>query len=208
MKFLAKTLAKEAVLYQNPLVSLYIFVTWMHCVYADSMKLAPAYFVGYLILCLFNNYETFNQDEERHLGFAPPTLQELLTAMVSRTEETSVRSIFVDKNAVSMRQRNKLFEKQYSGSTYSFSQDFSGDIQPLDHREFPFSEKLEYPRFRPEDAVAPTKQADLAACEWTQSCLSYMEQYVMFFLLFHFSSQLPVRITTSTVDSQSLRVRR
>lgn len=159
MKFLAKTLATETVLYEKPFVSLYIFVTWMHCVYADSVKLAPAYFIGFLILCLFNNYENYNQDQTRYLGYAPPTLQELLYAMVSRSEQETMQPLLVDKKAAHIPQRN-LFEKQHSGSAYGYSQDFSGDIEPLDHREFPFSEKLEYPRFRPEDAIVQTKHSN------------------------------------------------
>lgn len=131
----------------------------MHCVYADSVKLAPAYFVGYLILCLFDNYESFNQDQERYLGFAPPTLQELLFAIFSRSEDANLRPIIVDKIAATSGQRS-VFEKQHSTASNGLSRDFSGDVQPLDHREFPFSEKYEYPRFRPEDAIAQTKNAD------------------------------------------------
>ena len=138
----------------------------MHCVYADSVKLAPAYFIGYLIICLFSTYENFNQDQARYLGFAPPTLQELIYAMVSRTEQQNMRPILVEKISVNGAQRNSL-EKQHSGSTYGFSQDFSGDILPLDHREFPFSEKLEYPRFRPEDAIVLAKHMDLSSGEYT-----------------------------------------
>lgn len=148
-------------------MSLYIFVSWMHCVYTDSVKLAPAYFVGFLIFCLFNNYETFNRDEERYLGYDPPTLQELLCAMLSRAEQENVRPLLVEKNAVRMSQRNP-FEKQISG----YSQDFSGDIEPLDHREFPFSEKLEYPRFRPEDAIVQSKHTNLSKSKYRgQPCV-------------------------------------
>jgi len=136
----------------------------MHCVYADSVKLAPAYFIGYLIFCLFNNYENFNQDQARYLGFAPPTLQELLYAMVSRTEQENMRPILVDKKGMNTTQRH-LIEKQHSEST-RLSQDFSGDIQPLNHREFPFSEKLEYPRFVSQEAIVSTKSTELSSSEY------------------------------------------
>lgn len=133
----------------------------MHCVYADSVKLAPAYFVGYLILSLFNNYESFNQDPSRYLGFSPPTLQEMLYALVSPREREAMRPILVTKKATHISQRN-LLERQHSGSALGFSEDvFNGDVKPLDHREFPFSEKLEYPRFRPEDAIVPNKNSNV-----------------------------------------------
>lgn len=177
-KFLAKTLVTEAVLYQKPLVSLYIFVTWMHCVYTDSVKLAPAYFIGFLIICLFSTYENFNQDQDRYLGFAPPTLRELLCAMVSRTEQQHMRPILVEKVSVNGTQRN-LLEKQHSRSTYGFSQDFSGDILPLDHREFPFSEKLEYPRFRPEEAIVSTKHTDLSGGEYLNTFMLILHRLLL-----------------------------
>lgn len=160
-QFLVKTLASEAVLYENLVVSLYLFITWMHCVYVDSVKLAPAYFVGYLILVLFNNYESFNRDPSRYLGFAPPTLQELLYALVSNTERETMRPIMVTKKPAYVGQRNVL-ERQHSGADYDVSDDFDGNIAPLDHREFPFSEKLEYPRFRPEDAIVPNKHSNVS----------------------------------------------
>lgn len=163
LKFLAKTLATDTVLYERPLMSLYIFMTWMHCVYTDSVKLAPAYFVGFLIFFLFNNYETFNRDESRYLGYDPPTIQELLYAMVSRAEQEHVRPLLVEKNISRKSQRNP-FEKQQSG----YSQDLSGDIEPLDHREFPFSDKLEYPRFRPEDAIVQSKHTSLSKSKRTE----------------------------------------
>lgn len=140
--------------------------------YADSVKLAPAYFVGYLILCLFNNYESFNQDQDRYLGFAPPTLQELLFAMFSRAENHNIQPILVEKHVSNpslrsnyeklMSSQRGVYETQMSGSVHDNSREFSGEIKPLDHREFPFSEKIEYPRFRPEDAIVPSKHTDLA----------------------------------------------
>lgn len=187
MQFLAKTIATEAVLYEKPLVSLYLFITWMHCVYLDSVKLAPAYFIGYLILCLFNNYETFNQDQTRDLGYRPPTLQELLYSMISRGDQDNMQPLLVAKKVVNS--QPNLFERQQSISVHGYSQDFSGDIEPLDHREFPFSEKLEYPRFRPEDAIAPTKHtkskcAGLCQMLRTHICSSF------------FFSQTQLRIST------------
>jgi hypothetical protein len=47
-RFMVKAMIRDAVLYVNPLMSMYIFVTWMHCVWCSSLRLAPVYFLDSL----------------------------------------------------------------------------------------------------------------------------------------------------------------
>ena len=154
-QYLAKTLVTDAIFYEKPLVSLSLFVSWMHCVYSASVRLAPVYFVGYLIFHLFDNYERYNGCETSHLGYAPLTLQELLYSLVFAPGNGGhMNSVNVTKRIVSLSDRWKLSESNLS----DHSEDVGvGEIQPLNHREFPFSERVEYPRFRAEDATVPSK---------------------------------------------------
>jgi hypothetical protein len=142
-------------MYEKPFVSLYLFLSWMHCIYLDSVKLGPAYFVGYLIFHLFDNYELYNQSQSSHLGYAPPTLQELLCSLLAPSGRENIHPAQVNKKAI---HRNHISRWSSSNGTVSdLSEDAGGDIEPVNHREFPFSEKLEYPMFRAEDAIAPSK---------------------------------------------------
>jgi hypothetical protein len=71
----------------------------------------------------------------------------------------NIHAAQVGKKAVHRNQisRWSSSEKPHSGMTSDLSEDAGGDIEPINHREFPFSEKLEYPMFRAEDAIAPSK---------------------------------------------------
>jgi hypothetical protein len=160
LQFLVKTLATDAVMYEQPLVSLYLFLSWMHCVYLESVKLAPAYFVGYLIFHLFDNYELFNQNSSRHLGYAPPTLQELLYSLLSPPGREHIHPAQVSKKVVHRNQMGRWssFDKTLSNIS-ELRENAGGDIESLNYREFPFSEMQEYPMFRAEDAIAPRRNA-------------------------------------------------
>jgi hypothetical protein len=160
LQFLAKTLVTDAVMYEQPLVSLYLFLSWMHCIYVESVKLAPAYFVGYLIFHLLGNYELYNQNSSRHLGFTPPTMQELLLSLFSPRGREHIHPVQVSKKVVHMNQMRRwsLAEKPLSNIS-ELSEDACGDVEPLNYREFPFSEMQEYPMFRAVDAVAPKRNA-------------------------------------------------
>jgi hypothetical protein len=153
-------LATDAVMYEQPLLSLYLFLSWMHCIYLESVKLAPAYFVGYLIFHLFDNYELYNQNSSRHLGYAPPTLQELLFSLFALPGREHIHPAQVSKKVVHRNQMGRWssVEKRLSNVS-ELSEDTGGDIEPLNYREFPFSEMQEYPMFRAEDAIAPSKHA-------------------------------------------------
>ena len=127
----------------------------MHCIYLDSVKLAPAYFVGYLIFHLFDNYEFYSQTQSSHLGYAPPTLQELLYSLLAPFGRENIHPVQINKKVV---HRSHISRCSSSCGTVSdLGEDAGGDIEPLNHREFPFSEKLEYPMFRGEDAIAQSK---------------------------------------------------
>lgn len=131
----------------------------MHCIYLESVKLAPAYFVGYLIFHLFDNYELYNQSQSSHLGYAPPTLLELLYSLLAPSGRENIHPAQVSKKAVRRNQISRWSpsEKPHSGFLSDLSEDAGGDIEPVNYREFPFSDKLEYPMFRAEDALAPSK---------------------------------------------------
>lgn len=150
-------LAIDAVMYEKPLLSLYLFISWMHCVYSVSVRLAPVYFVGYLIFHLFDNYEKYNKSEVCHLGYAPLTLQELLYSLVSPPKCENMHSIQVDKKAVKQNSNNRrgLSHAPSSSNVSDAVDEEGGDVKPIDHREFPFSEKFEYPMFRPVAAIVP-----------------------------------------------------
>lgn len=130
----------DAILYEKPIMSCYLFLSWMHCVYADSMSLVPMYFVGFLIFLLLDSYNEHCIKPARHHGYTSLTLTEVLRALMTdaASEARKLEPLLMAKKARD--DRNKHFE-----------------LEPLDHREFPFSERFEY-RKRPTEESMMTKR--------------------------------------------------
>lgn len=125
-QFMVKAMIRDAVLYVNPLMSLYIFVTWMHCVWCSSLRLVPVYFVGFLILILLEGYLRYGPNSSRNLGFSRVSLQEIVLCLLNTTSSSQIQPILAEKKAIS------------STGCHDF------DTDRLDHMEFPFSDGKEY----------------------------------------------------------------
>jgi hypothetical protein len=123
---MVKAMIRDAVLYVNPLMSLYIFVTWMHCVWCSSLRLAPVYFIGFLILILLDGYLRYGPSSIRNLGYSPVSIQEIILSLLNTTSSSQIQPILAEKKV----------------KTSSGCQDF--DTERLDHMEFPFSDGSEY----------------------------------------------------------------
>ena len=72
-----------------PLMSGFVFVAWMHCVYDGSLSHAPGHLVTYLLLHLWKNYAYYAMDSPVQNGFLAPTWEELFAALCfgGRTRE-------------------------------------------------------------------------------------------------------------------------
>ena len=123
-------------MYEKPMMSLYLFAAWMHCVISCSMRFVPAYFVGFLIFLYLDSYHEHVRSHARHHGYSPVTLQEILMALLA---DSSSGSRHLTPLRVAKRARE--------GKEKSFT------AKPLDHREFPFSERFEYRKRSIEDAL-------------------------------------------------------
>lgn len=125
-QFLAKQLLHDAMFYVNPLMSMYIFGSWMHCVWSSSVRLAPVYFVGFLILLLLDGYVRNCADGTRNSGYTSVSLPEILRAIVSTGQGRHMHHLSTEKRPI------------------RGADDPSLVMEPYDHLEFPFSEGNEY----------------------------------------------------------------
>mmetsp|Transcript_24516 Transcript_24516/g.43496 ORF Transcript_24516/g.43496 Transcript_24516/m.43496 type:complete len:1083 (+) Transcript_24516:2-3250(+) len=142
IRFLMKVLILDCILYENPLMSLYLFTTSMYCVYQNSVRLVPPFFVGWLIYIFVENHNYFNNTIEGHLGYQALTIKEVFYGLVRNGKggKQDFHPILVKKRA----RRSVMGE---DGKMM--------DIELQNHREFPFSERFEYPKFAAADAIAP-----------------------------------------------------
>ena len=158
--------------WRNPAISAYIFLSWMHCIYANCFSLVPAYVMFYLFLILMQNYARYSVDGPSQRGFVPPSWEELLLALIRggsdphRTPAIAPLSLTVDHSTprfrgqpppVSVRTHEpkgkKLFEALGFINT-SDEKNVQGNLDPnKDHLEFPFAEGRLYPKFTVKESL-------------------------------------------------------
>jgi len=150
IRFLMKVLILDCILYENPLMSIYLFSTSMYCVYLNSVRLAPPFFVGWLIYLLVENNIYFNGTQEGNLGYRDLTIKEIFFGLLfdGKNEKYKLHPMSV----------KKLPRRQVIGEDGKRI-----DIELQNHREFPFSERFEYPKFSAAEAIASSPAANKKA---------------------------------------------
>jgi C2 domain len=164
---LAKLLVLDAMLYEKPWMSLYLFCAAMYSVMQNSVRTIPALFVGYILILYLENYRHYVESKDSHLGYKPVTIQEVLKALVLNQDVLNKQSdpifapIAVEKRAkrrrgaASQRLRRMGSKEEENTGTHPEDDDEDGSIAPLDHREFPFSDRDAYPKRCVEESLAP-----------------------------------------------------
>ena len=144
-------LALDAILYERPHISLYLFGAGMYCVATSSIRMVPPFFVGYILIQLWENYRSYVGCSRYNLGYMPVTLQEIVEAIVDKpgSPEPSMHPLAVQKK------NKRRTRAQASRSDDDSSETSDDEIPVLDHWEFPFSERDTYPKMSVERALAP-----------------------------------------------------
>lgn len=162
IRFLMKVLILDCILYENPMMSLYLFVSTMYCVYQNSVRLVPPLFVGWIIYLFVENQIYFNGSPAGTLGYQALTIKEVFYALIrdGKHRKANFGPILVKKRA----------RRQVIGEDGKLI-----DIELQNHREFPFSERFEYPKFAAADAIAPSpsaknKKGDKGTCCGRNEC--------------------------------------
>jgi hypothetical protein len=143
IRFLSKVTIIDCILYENPLMSLYLFGTSMYCVWLNSVRYVPPFFIGWIIYLFVENYINHNASMAGHLGYKPLSIQEVFYGLVrdGKDKKFNFKPILVKKRA----------RKQVTGEDGKLQ-----DIELQNHREFPFSERFTYLKFSASDAIAPS----------------------------------------------------
>lgn len=159
---------RETRQWQNPSMSAFVFLSWMHCVIANAFSLVPAYVMLFLFLHLTRNYARFCTDGPAQRGFVPPSWEELFMALLRGGDRTfqSIEPLELGVGKAVLERRktpetlansSREFDPgQYSVRTHKPKG--KNLLQALgfldhhkdpnkDHLEFPFADGKVYPRF-------------------------------------------------------------
>jgi hypothetical protein len=166
---MVKILVLNAVMYEYPLISLYLFGAGMHCVWSSSIRLLPPYAVGYVLILFLQNHQHYVAETKYNLGYRPLTLWEVARGFffhyrpdtpnfdVIRLQKRTKKRKNKGKPAVQKGRRNNSVDSAISNTSNEADPDKEVEIEPLDHREFPFADRDAYPKFAVEDALAASK---------------------------------------------------
>lgn len=157
----------EAVFYEKPYISLFLFVASIYCIAMNSVRMVPALFVAYCIILYVENYLHYVENKDFHLGYQPLTIMEVFKALVSESSGRDLETAVFQPISVAKRtkrrqsraaQRLTRFDSTSVEENSPAGDDV--DIKALDHREFPFSDRDAYPNFSVEDSLAPGTSKD------------------------------------------------
>lgn len=167
---------RETRQWQNPAMSAFVFLSWMHCIFANAFSLVPAYVMLYFLLLLMRNYAKYSIDGPGVRGFIPPTWEELFMALVRGSDPNfhaieplelglrpsplsrrrSPESIIRSGNDPGRISQYKVNTHNPKGKSLLRALDFlpEGQVDPNDdHLEFPFADGKDYPKFTVEECL-------------------------------------------------------
>lgn len=162
-RFLVKTLTLDAIFYEKPYISLYLFIGGLCLVWTEAVRLVPPFWLMYAMIQYWENYYHFVVQTSYNEGYRQLTILEVLNGLVfnsMQNKEGNFKSIEIRKRAKkrgprSGGQRNlRRFDSLDGGDEQAADDE---DIQMEDHKEFPFSHRYGYPKFGVEDSLAPSK---------------------------------------------------
>jgi hypothetical protein len=170
--------------WRNPALSGFLFFSWMHCIYADSFALVPAYFMSFCLLLLLRNYARYVINGSANLGFLPATIEEMWMALFEPNQEPG--QLFgqiepLDLGRSKAGRRSSLLNSSVEGSEHSYAfmdsqavthepkgkalfrllgfledDDLDGMAADDEHMEFPFANGIDYPKFTVPECIRPT----------------------------------------------------
>ena len=156
---------RETMQWKKPIISCFVFVSWMHCVIANAFSLVPFYLVLFFLLFLMRNYAKYCTDAPSQRGFVPPSWEEMFFAFARGLEPGSnhIEPLELGIHRPTLSRRKS--PESHSGADFpqfrtvthrnrgmkllhalGFLPDPSKDPND-DHIEFPFADGKEYPKF-------------------------------------------------------------
>lgn len=87
LRYLRKQEFRNLIGWKNPIISGFVFCSWMHSVYANTVRYVPGNLITLLLLYLWKNYANYAINGSLHQGFLPPTWEEMFMALLFGTDE-------------------------------------------------------------------------------------------------------------------------
>jgi len=145
IKVALTNLVWDTMMYENIILSSYVFIVWLLILYFNSITMVPPFAVSFTILIYIENYFVFNSKEATHTGYSSLSVKEIFLALISGSSGS-------EKNGATMKalevrcqglesERGSLDDMVYMYRKLLSDKDVENKDTGWDHSEFPFSEK-------------------------------------------------------------------
>ena len=162
-RFILKTLMLDAIFYEKPYISLYLFTGGLYMVWMEAVRLVPPFVLGYCMIQYLENYYHFVVRTSYNEGYQQLTILEVFYGLFfnsMKNPASKFRPIVVAKRAKKFGgggRRTRSARRVDSIDGEHELPENGEDIANEDHKEFPFSHRDGYPKLGVEDALAPSK---------------------------------------------------
>jgi len=163
--------------WQNPVISFCIFAAWMHCIYANSFALVPAYVILFFFFFLMRNYAKYAVEQNQQTGFIPPSWEEMFMSLFQGKDShfiaikplelghkpaTSARrfdTLSLANGIINEREMKAVTHEPKGKRMFRFFGFLKAkdDVTRGEHLEFPFSNEEEYPKFSTRECLVDHK---------------------------------------------------
>jgi hypothetical protein len=87
LRYVRKRQMKDTMQWRYPLISMFVFLAWMHSViYVGNIRYVPGHLVTYLLLIIWKNYALYAIDGKHDDGFSAPTVEEMMGGLLFSNE--------------------------------------------------------------------------------------------------------------------------
>ena len=168
--------------WQYPTMSAFVFLAWMHCIYANQFSLVPAYAMLYFVIHLMSNYAKYGTDRPVQRGFVPPSWEEMFAALLRGGDPDyhAIEPLELHARPLALRRRRmadslapcsndfnlldyRVKTHKPKGKAFFRTLGLLNEPDPAfvspddDHLEFPFANGTDYPKFTVKEALVHGK---------------------------------------------------
>lgn len=130
LRYLRKREFRNICLWENKIISGFVFVAWMHCVYTASVTYIPGHLLTLLLLYLWKNYANYAMESPVQNGFLQPSWEELFLSLLLGNEGQS----YIQPLEMEMKDEMKVkcaTQDMSGGSMTTISEEFAYSISEV-----------------------------------------------------------------------------
>jgi hypothetical protein len=126
MRYIRKRELYYLINWQYPFISGFVFIAWMHSIYANSVRYVPGHVITFLLLHLWKNYVYYCMNSSLQNGFMAPTFEELFNALL----RGSRRRRYIEPLNMEMDESHTINPLEHM-ETHDDYEEFNTDFVPI-----------------------------------------------------------------------------